>query len=118
MMDLNGDGLFDLVVGNSAGGLRCYKQSILIGIGESQQPDPSFTFYPNPADEVLMVEFNDAVSSKKRDINIYNVLGERIIHISTRSKSQQIPLENIPSGSYIISVNQNGSTISQKFIKL
>ena len=115
--DLNGDGLLDLVVGNSAGGLRCYKQTIIIGVGENQLPDPAFTFYPNPVEDVLVIEFNDASSNKKRDITIYNVLGKRIFYNSTTTKTQKISLEKIPSGSYIISVNQNESTISQKFIK-
>ena len=117
MTDLDADGLLDLVIGNLAGGVRCYKQTIPTAISEAAAIDPRFTFYPNPVKQELTIDFNEASISGVREINIYNVIGKKIKQLKTRSKKQIVNLDGIPAGSYIISVNHKGNIISQKFIK-
>ena len=117
MNDLNGDGIFDLVIGNLAGGVRCYKQSITASISQINAIDPGFTFYPNPAAQQLTIEFNESTPFSSREIYIYNVVGENVLHLSTRAKHLDISLDRIPTGSYIISVNHKGNILSQKFLK-
>ena len=117
MADLDADGLLDLVIGNLAGGVRCYKQTIPTAISEAAAIDPRFTFYPNPVKQELTIDFNEASISGVREINIYNVIGKKIKQLKTRSKKQIVNLDGIPAGSYIISVNHKGNIISQKFIK-
>lgn len=117
MADLNADGLFDLVIGNIGGGLRCYKQSFVIGIDETPTIDPLFVFYPNPVNDALTIDFNESTNSGDREISIFNVLGEKIIYLKSKSKRETINLQNISGGSYIISVTHKDKILSQKFVK-
>lgn len=71
-----------------------------------------FDMYPNPVDNVLQVKMLDdrAVSFK-----IYNLMGQTIK--ANQLQQSEINVGNIPSGLYILEVNDGQKTITKKFVK-
>lgn len=68
-----------------------------------------FEVYPNPAQATLNIE-----TSKKTDISIFNLMGEKVISISALGK-QAIDISSLPRGIYWL--REKDSNQGQKFIK-
>ncbi len=114
MSDINGDGLLDFIVGNLAGGVRCYKRSIVSSI-ESSAADPLFLLYPNPASTSLMLEFS---SYHSRIITVNDVLGNTMLIKNNNDRKSVIDISKLSPGSYLVKVWSHGKTISRKFVKI
>jgi len=74
----------------------------------------SFTVYPNPVQD----NFNVEVASKldpNATIGIYNILGNKIRQIHFASVPQNVFTEDLPSGNYIVII-QNGAEIFRSTI--
>ncbi len=111
--DLNSDGLIDMVVGNLAGGLRYYTK-LVVNLSE-QLPDPVFSCYPNPASSVINVEFQNA-SVTLRTIKVIDVLGRNVITWNATSRKVQLDVSALMSGTYVITAEEGGKSITQKII--
>lgn len=71
--------------------------------------------YPNPTKDRLFVESESPLHS----ISIYNLLGQKIKHFSLEGfKKMEIIVNDIPSGTYILTAQSGSQTISQKFTKI
>jgi len=77
---------------------------------EKPSPLVSFSMYPNPANNVLLIETFQETSL--HTYRITNIMGQTLLHGSITSETQQIHIESLPSGLYFITVA--GQT--QKFI--
>ncbi|WP_040254003.1 endonuclease [Psychroserpens mesophilus] len=73
----------------------------------------AFKVYPNPVNNILHIDLN---SSKETQIEVYNVLGKRVIS-KTIHNSSTLNTEQLTDGIYILRVTQGNSTISKKLIK-
>ena len=69
--------------------------------------------YPNPVNNVLHIDLN---SAKETQVEVYNVLGKRVIS-KTIHNSSTINTEQLTDGIYILRLTQGNSTISKKLIK-
>lgn len=69
----------------------------------------SFTAYPNPTTSLITI---DDASFSLKNVEVYNVLGKKII----TTFSNNINLENINSGVYVLKVNTNDGRIATKRI--
>lgn len=71
-----------------------------------------FEMYPNPTSNVLKVNMLD---NRKVSFAIYNVMGQQLkTSILTNS---EINVSDLPSGIYLLEVNDGQKSISKKFIK-
>lgn len=77
-----------------------------------EQTALELSIYPNPAREFLYVE-----SATKQNLNytIRNSVGQTVINGAIRN--QQIAVQKLPQGVYILSINNGTETYTQKFIK-
>jgi hypothetical protein len=66
-----------------------------------------FTFYPNPVTSQLNINFNPLSNS---DIQIFNLLGYKIIEVKNQSVTD---VSNLPDGIYLLKVNDS----IRKFVK-
>ena len=64
--------------------------------------------YPNPTQGSFHIDLIE-----ESDINIYNLLGQNVMHLDKVSGSQQIHIENAPKGLYFVRI-QNGNQIEVK----
>ena len=79
--------------------------------------DYQFTIYPNPTHGQLRVQFNTIEGMKTGQITVYNAGGAKINNTPVANATNDIDLQNQPSGIYIMTVQMNGKTISWKIIK-
>lgn len=90
-------------------------QASLIG-----QHSGTITVYPNPASDVFNIAY-DAVNSSKVLVQIYSLHGSlvRSQWINTIAGKNEIPMNvsNLPSGGYIVYLNDDGKKASSTIIK-
>lgn len=73
----------------------------------------SFNVYPNPASAKITVNAVNTISQ----LEIYNMLGQKIISQNGNGNSVTLDISGLPSGNYILQVTASGKTASQKLIK-
>jgi len=68
-----------------------------------------FNLYPNPASDILNIEFNEAIKS----VEIYSLQGQKVLE----TNQTEINISNLASGMYIVKVQDlNGSFATKKLI--
>lgn len=95
-----------------------YLRSWPTSIFEAQQNFPKFNIYPVPVSDNLTVELLN--NSKLSDLEIYNMLGQKITSAKINSNSDKfnISLKNIPAGKYFIKCkDKTGNVHTKSFIK-
>lgn len=73
------------------------------------------TIYPNPAINYITVELEN--DTKVGTINIYNMLGSIVKIVEINGTKKEIDISELPSGSYIISVENEKERIIKQIIK-
>ena len=71
------------------------------------------TLYPNPANNILIVETRHGTSLPNQTYRITNIMGQTLLQGSINAEIQQINIASLPAGLYFLSV---GNT-TQKFVK-
>jgi len=89
-------------------------EGVVSGIA-NQPANSNFQVYPNPANEELNIQLNS--ENNKATISIYNTLGELVMTSKTNSINNKLSIRNLPSGIYIIDVNNGVSKHQQKIVK-
>ena len=70
--------------------------------------------FPNPATDNIRLESAFLINS---EIKILNLLGEEIYSKTANSNSESISISAFPNGIYTIQVQENNTSIIQKFVK-
>jgi len=92
------------------------------GVNVHEEVNTSFTFsfYPNPAIENITVNYS-LEQSAKVTYTIYDLTGKQIQTESatrfTGAQQQNIDLNNLQAGAYLLSLNVDGSVITKRFVK-
>ncbi|RBP29025.1 putative secreted protein (Por secretion system target) [Oceanihabitans sediminis] len=68
---------------------------------------------PNPVENILKIKFDGSQETK---IEIFDILGKKVF-TKTLLQSQNIQLDNLKSGVYIMKLTQGKATITKKLIK-
>ncbi len=115
--DLNGDGLTDIVIGHSTGGVEVRFQSNTgIGISELFHSNPSFVISPNPASDKIKLKFYNLTSLRDSRIKVYNMTGQVVIDSSLESNEMEFGLAGFRTGIYLIQVISGEGSVSQKIV--
>lgn len=79
----------------------------------------SLNIYPNPVDETINIKI-DNIKDNKVKILIYNILGENVysqeLTTSNNNIDTQINVENLNSGSYLLTIISNDNVWKQQII--
>ncbi|MFN6093187.1 MAG: T9SS type A sorting domain-containing protein [Bacteroidota bacterium] len=110
MNDVDGDGKFDLVIGNQSGGVVLYTQNNNNSIAESQPENLTIKVYPNPVSDFLNIE---SIAGQK--IDLYTLQGSLMHSFTIGSGLTKIDLSNLSSGVYYLKSTSNHVT---KVVKL
>lgn len=74
----------------------------------------AFSLYPNPAQHVLNIKSNDAITMKMAQV--YDLNGKAILE--SEITNDAINVESLATGTYILLLrDSNGKDYSQKFLK-
>ena len=87
-----------------------------MAVKEEVSTSPNFTVYPNPAQD----SFNVSVSSKldpNATISIYNILGNKIRQVRFTTVPQNVFCGDLPSGNYIIVIQNGVETFRSTIVK-
>jgi hypothetical protein len=80
----------------------------------------TFSFYPNPATENITVNYS-LEQSTKVTYAIYDLTGKLVQTESSNrfpgAQQQNVNVNNLQAGTYLLSVNVNGNVITKRFIK-
>jgi hypothetical protein len=91
-----------------------------VGISEETMTPFSFSFYPNPATENITVNYS-LEQSAKVSYTIYDLTGKQVQTESANrfpgAQQQNIDVNHLQAGTYLISMNANGNVITKRFIK-
>lgn len=83
-----------------------------------------FNVFPNPANEIIYIEFKNDFLFENVSIELYNAKGVKLKDIynddlkQRESKSFKIDLTSYQKGNYFILINKNGKKLSKQFIKI
>ena len=75
--------------------------------------------YPNPASDIVSVDFN-LENSSLVELSVINILGKKVIEVIPNEKFERgnyhynINIDNLPVGIYIISYEENNRVTTQK----
>jgi hypothetical protein len=81
----------------------------------NQIANSKFSIYPNPANDIINVKFNDSLTEIK-GIEIYDLTGRLITDQKTNSST--VNIKKLAIGTYILMIkDENGNQFTEKFIK-
>jgi hypothetical protein len=81
---------------------------------DENQPSDCF-FSPNPFDDVI--HFHNNNISEEGNIQIYHILGAKIMDVRVEKNHQTIPTETLLPGMYIIQFQKDNIINNQKIVK-
>ena len=94
--------------------------SVGVGVSEEVNTPFTFSFYPNPATENITASYSLDESAKVTYI-IYDLTGKKVQTETTNrfpgAQQQNIDIEHLHTGTYLLSINANGSVITKRFVK-
>lgn len=99
------------VTGTSAGELITIKYSQTTGIDELGNGN-NFIIYPNPTNGIFTIQSSEKFSQ----IEIINLLGEKIYSEQINSNKREVDLTKQPKGIYFIKINSEKGTVTKKVI--
>ncbi|NNT72944.1 T9SS type A sorting domain-containing protein [Flavobacterium sp. IMCC34852] len=73
----------------------------------------SFSYYPNPVKNVLNLSYSQAISN----VEVYNLLGQKMIANTIGANQGQVDMSNLASGTYIVKVTADNQIKTIKVIK-
>ncbi len=82
-----------------------------------KQPE-SIRLFPTPATTSIVLEFMETVNSESILIEIYSIMGERLLQMQTAGQQQyQFDLSNFARGVYVFRISYNNRLFTKKFIR-
>lgn len=114
--DLNNDNLFDVTIGNYAGGVSVFYGDNGVGIPAQIPATAQFSVYPNPAEGEFTIETTEA-PGKTEWLTITNLSGQEILRLPLNAQRTIIPAGQLASGIYCCTLtDQNGFRSSRKLV--
>lgn len=119
VVDVNASGTYVLTytvkdaIGNESSITRTVNVSTAVcSLGVADNAIPGFVIYPNPVTNgKLYIETNSATA---KGIGISDISGKKVFHLKTEDK--ELDLSRLPSGVYILNVEQDGKRATEKLI--
>jgi hypothetical protein len=83
---------------------------------EEVPSSPNFTVYPNPVQDYFNISISSALDPNAK-IGIYNILGNKLRELRFTAVPQQVYTDDLPSGNYIIVVQNGYETFRSTIVK-
>lgn len=114
--DLNGDGFYDVIIGNYAGGVSFFKGDNNVSTANnSNEFESSVSIFPNPANDVLTI-VTDFVPNENSSFAMSDLSGKIVRAGKIAHHQTNINTEGLSSGVYVLSVECPAGIINRKVI--
>ncbi len=117
--DIDGDGKYDMVIGNVYGGLLLFKQALAVDIKEAVVEEDDFLLFPNPAQNEIHIKLQQTISGKNASVIIYNSLGQEMKSVKKDVSGLYLSLDiaDLPNAVYYCVVQTEEKRYSSVFVK-
>lgn len=112
--DLDNDGKFELIIGNSGGGLSFYKTDVLVSVKKENRPISDkldFRILNEGNKEILIKSDNKGIGN----IYVYNIVGQEIFN-NRFDQIIKFNFNHLNNGVYLIKLELNGTIATKKYI--
>jgi hypothetical protein len=86
---------------------------IRVALNSNQFDKSALKVYPNPTKNILKISYSQEISN----VEIFNLVGQKIMMISPNANEGQIDMSNLASGAYFVKVTSNNVSNTVKVIK-
>jgi len=86
-------------------------------VGNPDETDKLFNFYPNPTANELNLVFNSNYNDKEKKIEIVDLNGRILFSFTTYDTILPLSFDTLSNGLYIIKVSTSNKTFSKRFLK-
>jgi hypothetical protein len=122
--DIDGDGKYEMIVGNEFGGLNLYKQALLVNPVDAEGPEAhrrggGLQLYPNPASDRLLAGLNGEPIAEHTELQIFNSMGQlvRTARKLAHAPNIEADISGLPPGVYFCRMQHGDLALSGSFIK-
>ncbi len=114
--DLDGNGKYEMVVGNKLGGLVFYRQvkNVLDDVSNPQATAWNVTVYPNPAADAFWLQ---GFPNENVTLRLQNLQAQTLRTYTWNQVSQSFSLSGIPAGMYLLICEHGDQKSYQKLIR-
>ncbi|MBE0646498.1 MAG: T9SS type A sorting domain-containing protein [Bacteroidales bacterium] len=89
----------------------------IVGLDENKEITLSMIVYPNPTNDFITLKLNSEPSERML-YQLFDFNGRLLQHQQIISKETLIPMRNLPVGTYLLSISDDGKTVKKfKIIK-
>ncbi len=115
--DLNNDGLYDMVIGNYAGGVSLFYGDNNVSTGQNLAMQfSSFTLFPNPANDNFIIQTEKEFPGKQTLV-VHDISGKEVLRREIVLQQTTIDVAQLPSGVYICTLtDMNGYSVNNKLV--
>jgi hypothetical protein len=97
--------------GNAAGIQSAIDSALAVNVNENEVSKTPFTVFPNPATDIVTLEFNSAVAGAK-NVMVYNALGQEVMctsftDVACGTNKRELNLAALDPGCYVIRLEDN-----------
>ncbi len=118
--DIDGDGKYDMVVGNDLGGVSYYKQVLDVALGLPYEHDQEINcaFFPNPTNQFIQLILNEPIQTQEANLTLYDICGRKMFtqQFITQT-SQQFDIISLPAGLYLAELSIGNKKVIRKICK-
>jgi hypothetical protein len=116
LADLNNDGKLEIYAGQDLGGIfRFEHDSSSTSALNELLPEIDVVIYPNPTNGMITVSVE---KGQAKNIVLYNLAGKELLTIIPNQNKEQIDLNNLPAGVYLIRVVlENDTQLTKRIVK-
>ena len=114
--DIDNDGFHEMIVGNDNGGLMAFNTTFESDKTSSTDNEElsQFDFFPNPTSDILKA---NVISNATDQFTITGMDGKLVLKGAMRELNSGIDVSYLPSGIYVLSVENEDGFQVQKFVK-
>lgn len=102
-----------MMLGNKRGGLALYKSAPISDVS-LQELKLNFSIFPNPSNGNFTIKSD--LNLINSNVTVSDFYGKIIYNDNLNSNQKQIDLSDLSSGIYMVTLNQNGMSTTQKII--
>ena len=118
--DINSDGFYELIVGNTRGGLQLFattwKKPITSNMNLEQQEKTQIKVFPNPAFDFITIDAERSAQIHEGTLTIIDPYGRNILSIKNYVLGTQVFISNLPKGYHFVQLENKTDIYKASFI--